>query len=113
MNIAKNYSYGALMWSLGKVMGTPEVIRVYIGSFWDKPYTNDEYRKLFEAEQNDLLKDLYALPKNAAVRKINDLVKRARKAKAHAYVLSYIREQMPSVFGKKGKQDEIVEVSIS
>lgn len=29
--------YGALMWSLGKVFQSPEVVRVYIGSFWDKP----------------------------------------------------------------------------
>jgi hypothetical protein len=28
--------YGALMWSLGKVVNTPEVCRVYIGSFWDE-----------------------------------------------------------------------------
>ncbi|XP_022876900.1 EH domain-containing protein 1-like [Olea europaea var. sylvestris] len=28
--------YGALMWSLGKVLNTPEVMRVYIGSFNDK-----------------------------------------------------------------------------
>lgn len=44
------------MWSLGKVFQTPEVVRVYIGSFWDKPYQNKENQKLFEAEQNDLLK---------------------------------------------------------
>ena len=29
--------YGALMWSLGKVLNTPEVPRIYIGSFWDHP----------------------------------------------------------------------------
>lgn len=29
--------YGALMWSLGKVFMTPEVCKVYVGSFNDKP----------------------------------------------------------------------------
>jgi hypothetical protein len=30
--------YGALMWALGKCVATPEVLRVYIGSFWNEPY---------------------------------------------------------------------------
>lgn len=25
------------MWSMGKVFDNPEVVRVYLGSFWDKP----------------------------------------------------------------------------
>lgn len=41
--------YGALMWSLGKVMQTPEVCRVYIGSFWEAPLSNFENRFLLEA----------------------------------------------------------------
>ena len=73
--------YGALMWSLGKVIKTPEVTRVYIGSFWDQPLTIDDNRRLFEAEENDLFNDLQSLPRNVALRKLNDLIKRARLAK--------------------------------
>ena len=81
--------YGALMWSLGKVIKTPEVTRVYIGSFWDQPLQIDDNRKLFEAEENDLFSDIQGLPRNAALRKLNDLIKRARLAKVNT---------QPSVF---------------
>ncbi|XP_008275359.1 EH domain-containing protein 4 [Stegastes partitus] len=73
--------YGALMWSLGKVINTPEVVRVYLGSFWAKPLQNTENRRLFEAESQDLFRDIQSLPRNAALRKLNDLIKRARLAK--------------------------------
>jgi hypothetical protein len=58
------------MWSMGKVLQTPEVLRVYVGSFWKevdipssffvclrgfdvvfcflKPLRNEQNRKLFE-----------------------------------------------------------------
>lgn len=58
------------MWSLGKVVKTPEVMRVYIGkeglfllfklvtndfhragSFWNEPYHITDNAKLFDAEQ--------------------------------------------------------------
>ena len=80
--------YGALMWSLGKVLGTPEVARVYIGSFWDQPLRYDINRRLFEAEEQDLFQDLQSLPRNAALRKLNDLIKRARLAKVSRELLS-------------------------
>lgn len=77
--------YGALMWSLGKVFNTPEVSRVYIGSFWDEPLRYDANRELFEAEEHDLFSDLQSLPRNAALRKLNDLIKRARLAKVTVF----------------------------
>ncbi|XP_015917697.1 EH domain-containing protein 1 [Parasteatoda tepidariorum] len=100
--------YGALMWSLGKVLNTPEVARVYIGSFWDQPLNFDSNRKLFEAEEQDMFRDIQSLPKNAALRKLNDLIKRARLAKVHAFIISAIKNQMPSVFGKEQKKKELV-----
>ncbi|XP_068212195.1 EH domain-containing protein 3 isoform X1 [Palaemon carinicauda] len=100
--------YGALMWSLGKVLNTPEVARVYIGSFWDQPLRYDVNRKLFEAEEQDLFADLQSLPRNAALRKLNDLIKRARLAKVHAYIISELKKEMPSVFGKEGKKKELI-----
>jgi EH domain-containing protein 1 len=100
--------YGALMWSLGKVLNTPEVARVYIGSFWDKPFNYDSMRTLFELESQDLFKELQSLPKNAALRKLNDLIKRSRLAKVHAYIISELKEEMPSMFGKDSKKKELI-----
>jgi GTPase SAR1 family protein len=100
--------YGAMMWSLGKVIQTPEVTRVYVGSFWEQPLQIDDNRKLFELEENDLFYDLQSLPKNAALRKLNDLIKRARLAKVHAYIIASLRDEMPSMFGKEKKKDELI-----
>ena len=100
--------YGALMWSLGKVMNTPEVVRVYIGSFWDKQLHCDENRRLFEVEQEDLFADIQSLPRTAAVRKLNEMIKRARLAKVHAFILNHLRNEMPSLFGKQSKKEELI-----
>uniref|UniRef100_A0A3B4AYZ5 EH domain-containing protein 1 n=1 Tax=Periophthalmus magnuspinnatus TaxID=409849 RepID=A0A3B4AYZ5_9GOBI len=100
--------YGALMWSLGKIINTPEVVRVYIGSFWAQPLLVPDNRKLFEAEEQDLFLDIQSLPRNAALRKLNDLIKRARLAKVHAYIISSLKKEMPSVFGKDSKKKELI-----
>uniref|UniRef100_A0A9J2PYX5 Dynamin-type G domain-containing protein n=1 Tax=Ascaris lumbricoides TaxID=6252 RepID=A0A9J2PYX5_ASCLU len=101
--------YGALMWSLGKVFKTPEVSRVYIGTFWDHPLHYDINRRLFQDEQHDLFTDLQALPRNAALRKLNDLIKRARLAKVHAFIIAELRKQMPTMIGKEKKKKELIQ----
>ena len=102
-------SYGALMWSLGRVIRNPEVTRVYLGSFWDQPLRYDYFKDLFAVEQMDLFADLRGLPSNSMLRKINDLVRRARVSKAHSLLLSYLRMQIPKMFGKAKKQQELLD----
>ncbi|KAA8588840.1 hypothetical protein FQN60_010185 [Etheostoma spectabile] len=77
--------YGALMWSLGKIINTPEVVRVYIGSFWAQPLLVPDNRKLFEAEEQDLF-----------------------GAQVQAYIISSLKKDMPSVFGKDSKKKELI-----
>ncbi|CAI0379364.1 unnamed protein product [Linum tenue] len=105
--------YGALMWSLGKVLNTPEVMRVYIGSFNDKPVSENAVgplgKELFEKEQSDLLSDLKDIPKKACDRRINEFVKRARAAKIHAYIISHLKKEMPSMMGKAKAQQRLID----
>ncbi|MCJ8748740.1 hypothetical protein PDJAM_G00168170 [Pangasius djambal] len=99
--------YGALMWSLGKVICTPEVLRVYIGSFWSSPFRTSENRVLFEREEEDLFKEIQNLPRNSALRKLNDLVKRARLVRTHAYIVSFLKEEMP-LFRRDNKKRDLI-----
>ncbi|MCL7031754.1 hypothetical protein MKW94_007567 [Papaver nudicaule] len=105
--------YGALMWSLGKVLNTPEVMRVYIGSFNDKPVNEAAIgplgKELFEKEQEDLLADLKDIPKKACDRRINEFVKRARAAKIHAYIISHLKKEMPAMMGKAKAQQRLID----
>ncbi|GLT57525.1 hypothetical protein SLA2020_304910 [Shorea laevis] len=105
--------YGALMWSLGKVLNTPEVVRVYIGSFNDKPVNENATgpigKELFEKEQEDLLSDLKDIPKKACDRRTNEFVKRARAAKIHAYIISHLRKEMPAMMGKAKAQQRLID----
>ena len=100
--------YGALLWSLGKTMSSPEVVRVYVGSFWENDLRNLDNAELFEHEEKDLMRDLAILPRQSAVRKINELVKRIRKVKTLAYIIGYLKSQMPSVMGKDKKQQKLI-----
>jgi len=104
--------YGALMWSLGKVFKTPEVCRVYIGSFNDKPM-NFEKNKLgeflFQHEQGDLMKDLLDIPARSCDRKINEFVKRVRAMRIHLLIIMHLKSEMPSLFGKEKAQEKLMQ----
>ncbi len=100
--------YGALLWSLGKTMSSPEVARVYVGSFWEESLKNLDNADLFEMEEKDLMKDLAILPRQSAVRKINELVKRIRKVKTLSYIIGYLKQQMPNLMGREKKQQKLI-----
>ena len=84
-----------MMWSLGKVVQTPEVMRVYLSSFWiEKPPNSfEDCRELIEAESKDLLRDMKELRRNAAIRKINEIVKRARLARVSWIIIQFYNKK--------------------
>jgi len=87
-------AYGALMWNVGKVLRTPEVARVYVSSFWNNGYRYKEHANLFDEDKAAVLEELHALPHSVMLRKINELVGRIRKVKAHLCILTQIRSKM-------------------
>lgn len=54
-----------------------------------------------------LLTDLKNVPKNAAVRKVNELVKRVRLAKAHAHIIGHLKKEMPTMWGREKTQRKV------
>lgn len=88
-------------------------MQVYIGSFnSDAPISeakNPYGRPLFEAEQADLLKDLYDIPARSCDRKVNEFVKRVRAFKIHMLIIGHIKAQMPAMFGKDKKQRKMLD----
>eukprot|EP00929_Paragymnodinium_shiwhaense_P118810 TRINITY_DN90714_c0_g1_i1.p1 TRINITY_DN90714_c0_g1~~TRINITY_DN90714_c0_g1_i1.p1 ORF type:complete len:474 (-),score=90.93 TRINITY_DN90714_c0_g1_i1:112-1533(-) len=100
--------YGSLLWSLGKVIDTPEAPRVYVGSFWEEPRRNEELEKLFKQEESDLYKQLTQLPRGQAVTNLNSLVRRARLARVHAHLLDALRSRMPTFWRKGAAQQRLL-----
>lgn len=101
--------YGALMWSLGKVIQTPEVPRVYISTFRQDVVYPSRSQMLLEAEKKDLLDEIKQLPMNSTTRKINEIVKRTRLLRAHTLLINHLRTQLPSLWGKSSKQAKLID----
>lgn len=87
--------YGALLWNVGKILRTPEVARVYISSFWDHEYNFQDHARLFDEDKRSLQSELHALPGETVLRRINSMVARIRRTKAHYCLVSYLRTRLP------------------
>jgi len=101
--------YGSLMWSMGKIFDSPEVVRVFTGSYWDEPLQHDDFAGMFESDEWLLIHELVNLPKSCAERKVNEIVKRIRIIKVHVCILNYLKSQMPRWFGKRRIQEGLIE----
>ncbi|GAB5370589.1 hypothetical protein AAMO2058_001506200 [Amorphochlora amoebiformis] len=100
--------YGAMMWSLGRVIDSPESLRVYVGSFWEKPMKKRQFHRFMLEERKELLDDLRELPRHSTLRKINQLVRRCRYFKVHLTILRTLRFQLQYVMFKEAKQKELM-----
>ncbi|CAK9065079.1 unnamed protein product [Durusdinium trenchii] len=89
--------YGALMWNLGKILQTPEVARMYVGSFWDEDYKCKDLERLLNQDRKDLVQELKDLPRNVCVRRVNEVVARARAVKVHLALCCALRARLPSL----------------
>mmetsp|Transcript_29498 Transcript_29498/g.75742 ORF Transcript_29498/g.75742 Transcript_29498/m.75742 type:complete len:629 (+) Transcript_29498:459-2345(+) len=104
--------YGALMWSLAKVLRSPEVCKVYTGSFPDETHSDPEESQaegeeeevlaaaslgqlFFEREESELLDELRSVPAWTRDRKISDFAKRVRSLKTHIVLMSHLRGKLP------------------
>ena len=102
--------YCALMWSLGKVFMTPEVCKVYVGSFNTEPIRTDvnKMHEIFQMEHEALLNDLMNIPAKSCDRKVNEFVKRTRALRTHMLIIGDLWKQMPTAFGHDKKQKKLL-----
>jgi EH domain-containing protein 1 len=100
--------YGALLWSMGRILKGAEVARIYVGSFHDKELLRPEHATLFNKDQEALMAHISTLPKACSLRKINEMVKRIRLNIMHCCIVGYLKAKMPYLWGKEKKQQELI-----
>ena len=102
--------YGALMWSLGRLIRTPEVPRIYVSTFRTSASSQENPLMPFlMQERQDLIDELKGLPVVSATRKVNDVVKRARLARVHAILMNHLRTKMPTFFNRSSRQTQLID----
>ena len=100
--------YGALLFNIGKILQTPEVVRVFIGSFRDQEPEHKEYLETFAEDEKQLLSEIADLPRGALSLKMDELVRRARLAKVHACVLDKLRRSTTFLYGDGARQEALI-----
>lgn len=92
----------------GKIFDSPEVVRVYTGSYWNGALINDDFSRMFEKDEKLLVRELVDLPRCAAERKVNQMVNRVRLVKVHVCILGTLSKLTPRLFGKKKSREKIL-----
>ena len=102
--------YGSLFWNLSNMINATEPPRVFVGSFWDKPYRPGTNHALFTEEKADLLYDLTeVVPLQSLDKRVTSVLRRAKQVLVHALVCSMLKKKMPSLFGKDKAKREAIE----
>eukprot|EP00759_Apiculatamorpha_spiralis_P050734 PhF_6_TR4878/c0_g1_i1/m.6867/K12483/EHD1; EH domain-containing protein 1 len=101
--------YGSLYWNLSNLVATTEPPRVYVSSFWDKPYRPRTNHKLFTEEKSDLLYELTeTVPLGSMDRRVSNMIKRTQDVMNHAIITGTLKQGLPKLFGKdKAKKEAL------
>ncbi|KHJ44656.1 hypothetical protein D918_05323 [Trichuris suis] len=67
-----------MMWSLSRTFKRVEVPQVFFGSFWTKPLKRPDMLGIINRYQDQLLIEIRQLPFTVQVRRLNDVVRRAK-----------------------------------
>lgn len=101
--------HGALIWALAKVIKTPEVVRVYHGSYGAETLPDNANNKIFEKDRQDLLQELEDLPRTRTIRKLDDMLDRVTRATQHARVMNELSDEWrKKIFKKDAKKKELI-----
>ena len=105
--------YGSLFWNLSNMINATEPPRVFVGSFWDKPYKPGTNHTLFTEEKSDLLYDLTEIvPLQSLDKRVTSVLRRAKEVLVHALVCGHLKQGLPKMFGKdKAKKEAISNIT--
>lgn len=93
------------MWKLGRLLSAVDIMpSLYTGSFWDEPLKHREHLPLFQMYENDLYEQLALLSHNADADMLQELVKRARAVRVHAFLMDALRHKVSGWLGGPNQQ---------